>query len=116
LYAGTTSGVFKTADGGATWALVFSGLIAILVADPNRPGVVYAGLLGGEIIKTVAGGRTWGTVFSGTAAAYSFAIASDKSDIIYAATLNGAFKSADAGANWSPMPSLTPAAVWTLAI
>ena len=116
LYAGTISGVFKTADGGATWGLVASGLIDNLATDPNRPGVVYAGLLGGTISKTADGGASWKTVFSWTSAVYSFAIAYDNSDIVYAATLGGAFKSTDAGENWSPMPGLTPAAVWTLAI
>jgi hypothetical protein len=39
------------------------------------------------------------------------------SDVLYAPTVgHGAFKSADGGQHWSPMPALTPQAIWTLAL
>ena len=49
VYAGTADGVFKTFDGGATWARVSVGLpasgrVRALVVDPVVPSTVYAGV------------------------------------------------------------------------
>src|SRR6516162_1223421 len=44
VYAG--GGLFKSDDGGSTWQNVaaISGALASVTADPNLPGVVYAGV------------------------------------------------------------------------
>ncbi len=119
VYAGTSGdGVFRTTDGGATWQSVgTSGVVLELAADPNRPGVVYAGLLAG-IRKTSDGGATWAQVLSGVPYPVS-SITVDPSDsnTLYATTVGGgALRSVDAGQRWSPMSALTPRAVWDLAL
>src|ERR1017187_3995194 len=65
VYAGTAGGgLFKTGDGGATWQNIpaISGSVASVAADPNRSGVVYAGvfnnLANGSIRKSIDGGGT----------------------------------------------------------
>ncbi|MBA2304741.1 MAG: carbohydrate-binding protein [Acidobacteria bacterium] len=119
VYAGTSEngGVFKTTDGGATWQSVgTSGVVFDLAADPNRPGVVYAGLLAG-IRKTSDGGATWATVFTGPSPISSITVDPSDSDTLYAASVGGgALKSVDAGGRWSPMSALTPRVVWDVAV
>jgi photosystem II stability/assembly factor-like uncharacterized protein len=54
--------VYKTSDAGAHWRSVASAAIStridVLVADPRRPGTLYAGT-GVAVYKTVDGGRGW---------------------------------------------------------
>src|SRR5215831_515846 len=50
LYAGTTSGVFKTTTGGTRWAPVNSALTSFVQAfaiDPTSPSTLYAGTTSG---------------------------------------------------------------------
>jgi photosystem II stability/assembly factor-like uncharacterized protein len=122
VYTGN-AGVFKTDDGGATWHNLpaITGAVVSLAADPNRPGVIYAGvynnLANGAIRKSVDDGATWTSVFSSTAAIFKIAIDPLDSDIVYLPTIgDGAFKSTNGGQSWSPMPSLTSAVVWSIAI
>src|SRR5262249_45381041 len=62
VYAGAVPGLFKSADGGATWQNVaaISGSVPSLAADPHLPAVVYASVgnnLGsGSIRKSIDGG------------------------------------------------------------
>ena len=117
VYAGTSGGgLFKTADGGATWQNLpaISGAVTSVAADPNQPGVVYAGvfnnLANGSIRKSIDGGVTWTTIFPTTAAIFNITIDPGNSDVLYAPTVgHGAFKSTDGGQHWSAMPALTPA-------
>lgn len=121
-YAGGT-GLYKTEDGGITWRNIpaITGSVISLAADPNRLGVIYAGvynnLANGTIRKSVDSGVTWTTVFSSTAAIFKIAIDPLDSDILYAPTIgHGAFKSTNGGQTWSQLASLTSAVVWTIAI
>lgn len=63
LLAGTAGGVlFLSADGGATWEAVASGLgrgVSALAFDPVRPGVVLAGTRGAGVWLSTDGGLTW---------------------------------------------------------
>ncbi len=67
VYAGSY-GVYRTTDGGGTWAAVNTGLtnteVFTLAIDPQRPGTVYAGTRGG-VFKTTDGGDHWTAVNSG---------------------------------------------------
>jgi hypothetical protein len=67
LYAGTVSGVFKSMNGGASWAstgLVYAQIWALAI-DPANPQVVYAGASGG-LFKTANGGVSSSTVKTGS--------------------------------------------------
>ena len=108
VYAGTSGSLFKTSDGGATWQNIpaISGAIVSVAADPNRSGVVYAGvfnnLANGSIRKSIDGGVTWTTIFPTTAAIFNITIDPGNSDVLYAPTVgHGAFKSTDGGQHWS---------------
>ncbi len=60
VYAGTSSGIFKSTNGGSSWTAVNTGLtntsVRCLVIDPTNSQVVYAGTGDGGIFKTVTGG------------------------------------------------------------
>jgi len=63
LYAATSAGVFKTADGGRSWTRTSQGLppgaAAYSVAvDPHRKDTVYAGL-DGQVYRSLDAGRSW---------------------------------------------------------
>ncbi len=60
LYAGTTSGVFKSTDAGATWAATgFTTNTKALVVDPDNPATVYAGTYNQGVSVSTDGGATW---------------------------------------------------------
>ncbi|MBI3242197.1 MAG: hypothetical protein HYZ49_07885 [Chloroflexi bacterium] len=111
VYAGTTEGVYKSLDGGVTWAEASVGLtssaVAALAVDPGATQTVYAGTdYGGGVFKSVDGGVSW------TAANNGLPDATDKRNIdalivdpstpqtVYAGTWDGVYKSMDGGASW----------------
>src|SRR5262249_33689285 len=65
LYAGAGgSRVFKSVDGGATWALSSAGMpdsafVTALVQDPSAPAALYAGTGFDGIFKSTDGGSSW---------------------------------------------------------
>lgn len=60
VFAGLPSGVWKTTDSGATWALVNTALAApILAVDPLDPNHVVAGDAGGAMLSSRDSGATW---------------------------------------------------------
>ncbi|HIE56916.1 MAG TPA: hypothetical protein EYP88_01605 [Anaerolineales bacterium] len=73
VYAGTWgAGIYKSADGGATWSWKSAGLgnrfIGAIAMDPHNPQIVYAGTRGNGIYKSVNGGETWFSANNGIAA------------------------------------------------
>ena len=69
LYAAKFAGVFKSADGGANWSPVITGLtnlkVTSLAIDPRTPTTIYAGTYGGGVFKSTDGGGTWTPLNSG---------------------------------------------------
>jgi len=57
------NGVYKSTDGGATWAAANQGMmdysITALAVDPANPQIVYAGGFDGDLFKSTDGGETW---------------------------------------------------------
>jgi photosystem II stability/assembly factor-like uncharacterized protein len=63
IYIATeNAGIYKTIDGGLSWAPAQQGLtqttIYSLIADPQNSGTLYAGL-DGELLETTDGGSSW---------------------------------------------------------
>jgi photosystem II stability/assembly factor-like uncharacterized protein len=105
LYAGTeSSGVFKSADGGANW--VAAGLpntfVRALAIDPSSPQTLYAGTYGDGVFKSTDGGANWvKTSLPNFTYVHTLVIDPSSTQILYAGTRsNGMFKSTDGGANW----------------
>ena len=103
--------LWKSTDGGATWApledLPFAYLQA-LVADPITPNTLYATTRDGGIFRSVDGGVTWNKASRGIATSRLQALAIDPlhPQVLYAATDSGVtpgavYKTVDSGNNWT---------------
>jgi photosystem II stability/assembly factor-like uncharacterized protein len=109
VYLGTeTNGIFKTADGGATWTRLRKGLrldanrsgypqIYEVTVDPDRPGTLYAATVAapgpatgsgvevlrsgiGGVYKSTDGGLTWQQRIDGFASTYAPHVILSKTD------------------------------------
>jgi len=116
MYAGTTGGVYKTTDGTAHWEKVNNGLIPkekldaamalgvnSLVADPMKPGTVYAGTTNG-LFKTTDAAASWTRIENGLTDHYISVLLIDPTNpnILYAGTRKGVHKTIDGGKTWGP--------------
>jgi photosystem II stability/assembly factor-like uncharacterized protein len=132
-------GVFKSADGGKTWAhmgLADSNTIARIVVHPTDPDVVYVAAGGHEwtknaergVFKTTDGGKTWAKVLyvNDETGAYDLVMDPRSSETLYAAmwqrtrkkwndprteassTGSGIFKTTDGGKTWTPINAGLP--------
>ena len=126
VYVGTaTGGVWKSTDGGASYAPLTDHLPAFaifsLALDPTNPNIIYAGTgeiagyYGMGVLKSTNGGASWTTLganeFAGLVVS-SIVVHPSNPNIIYAATahplmnlgpntaLPGIFKSTNGGASW----------------
>ena len=115
VYAGATpgfgggeAGVYKTTNGGDSWAEASTGFelsgVTALEIDPGNPSTLYAGGRGG-IQKSTNGAASWMTLDIGIpqfATVLAVAIDPFNSSVVYAApNTNGVFKSADGGTTWA---------------
>ena len=120
IYAATTVGVFRSTDGGRLWNEQMTGMkeVHIVVAialDPKRPHVLYAGTTGGAY-RSTNGTATWQKVNQGLIPAEildaslslgvnTLVIDPQDSNIIYAGTTKGLFKSTDMADSWTRIGS-----------
>jgi len=122
--AGNT-GIWRSTDGGTTWAQVTSKISTTvpatdIVIDPTNPQILYAafgdplGSTANGVYKSIDGGTTWTTVnLGGTQSRYgriSIVIAPSSPQTLYVAmtqasdtsnSLYGVFKTTNSGATWS---------------
>jgi photosystem II stability/assembly factor-like uncharacterized protein len=112
LYAGTHGGVFKSTDGGASWAAMNTGLphgayVTALALDPTTPTTLYAGAYGG-VFKSTDGGRNWTAMNTGLLSPLSItALAVDPRTptTLYAGTHGGVFEGWSGGSRWQAINS-----------
>jgi hypothetical protein len=109
MYAATDLGVFKTADGGATWGSgglsLYSTDVGIDAADCNH---IYAAIFPSGIATSTDGGANWGppvtqglTLQDGFQYAIQLGVDPKAGATVVAATHGGVFRSANSGAAWS---------------
>jgi len=112
LFAGTNAGVFRSTDGGTSWAAVNSGLTATLILDvaidPQNASTLYAATYNG-LVKTTDGGTNWGPANPSLALGL-LAIDPQNTSTVFAAgcvadgsgvSSCGVVKSTDGGTGWS---------------
>ncbi len=118
VYAATTVGVFRSINGGRNWVERMVGMnevnfVVSLVIDPQRPNVLYAGTTGG-VYRTLDGAERWEKKSHGMVAADAkmasmalgvngLAVDPTNSDVVYAGTTKGLYKSTDQGENWAKL-------------
>jgi photosystem II stability/assembly factor-like uncharacterized protein len=120
MYAGTPGGIFKSVDGGITWANTsfFKMPVRAVAVDPTNQDIVYAGTDCGApplspddgIYRSGDGGMTWEHNGLSGARINVIVIDPSNSQTIYAGTgkpessysgeIVGIFKSTDGGGNW----------------
>lgn len=93
IYAGTWgTGVYRSDDGGISWAQVNEGLtnlnIRALAVHPLDPAIVYAGTWGGGVFRTTNSGASWVNMSTGLASKqiYALRIHQSTEDVVYVGT------------------------------
>jgi photosystem II stability/assembly factor-like uncharacterized protein len=134
VLAANQAGVYRSADGGTTWAQVVNGCATALIFDTKNTSVLYTGTgcysnALGPLLKSTDAGQTW-TAIEGTGAntvpaapsVFRTAITeSSDGSTLFAAFAKSDFtapgslyRSTDGGANWTPLspPSATDGLDW----
>ena len=106
VYAGASTGVFKSADAGTNWALSSNGLpptlVRSLMVQPGSDQGILAGTLQG-VFQSSDGGANWASASADLAARQIFALAADPGSAatVWAGTDDGVYRSTDAGAHFA---------------
>jgi photosystem II stability/assembly factor-like uncharacterized protein len=116
VYAGTTVGVFRSVDGGRHWTERMQGMtevsfVVTLAIDPQRPNVLYAGTTGG-VYRTLNATESWEKSSTGMVASDAkmasmvlgvngIVVDPTNSDVVYAGTTDGLYKSTDQAEHWT---------------
>ena len=110
VYAGTTKGLFRTANRGEQWERIGLSLpdpfVSSIVIHPTEPSVLYIGGPGG-VWKSSDSGKTWQVMNQGLATlnVRALAMAPKNAQTLYAGTNgSGLYRSTDAGATWTAVP------------
>ncbi len=114
LYLGTTDGhIFGSHDGGDRWKILgragsrLDAVVTVILVDPRVPTRLYSGTWtrgageeGGGVFQSIDGGQTWQPAGLQGHAVRALAQAPSNPQILVAGTLDGVYRSADAGKNW----------------
>ncbi len=106
-------GVFKSIDGGVSFASINNNLPAnananLVAVDPANSSIIYAGLNGGTMYKSVNAGSSWTPISSGLVniSPRAFVIDPRNTGTLYVAGSDlsrDIYKSINGGASWTPL-------------
>lgn len=117
LFAGTHNGVYRSTNGGATWARrdrTLSGPVRSLAYDAAS-GWLYAGVdsvSNQGVFRSFDQGKTWERISAGlpsVAAILSLAFDPDRPRTLLAATTQGLYRSVDRGRRWQAVAGFSNA-------
>ena len=110
VYAGTTKGLFRTANKGEQWERIGDTLpdpfISSILIHPTETSLIYIGGTQG-VWRSSDSGKTWQAMNQGltTLNVRTLAMALKNSQTLYAGTNgSGLYRSTDAGATWNAVP------------
>ncbi|MDP2175691.1 MAG: PKD domain-containing protein [Bacteroidota bacterium] len=116
IFAGACAGgIWKTTDGGKTWAVYTDSLptlgVSSIVFDPYSPSTMYMGTgdrdagdaAGFGVFKSTNGGASWfqSNTGMGNRTVGKLIINPSNTSVLLAATNNGIYRSTNAGSNWT---------------
>jgi photosystem II stability/assembly factor-like uncharacterized protein len=111
LYVTTNDYIYKSRDGGRTWANISKGMshsrVIAMALDPSYPATVYAGTKGDAVYKSHDGGQRWASMRSGlddatiSSVVNQFVFDPYDSNHIFAATTMGIFETKNGGESWT---------------
>ena len=107
VLAGTDTGIYRTANGGGTWALAAgppAGPIDEIAFDRTNPANVYAVSFEGWIGKSSDGGASWQALGGPASSQRPQAVHVDPTNgaIVYVGTIDGGlYKSTNGGSTWT---------------
>ncbi len=123
IWAATSMGIFESTDGGDSWKKRMEGMKEVLVTvtvalDPANPDILYAGTSGG-VYKSMDRAKMWTKVNTGLVSpdvlASSRALMVNmllpeprRPETVYAATLNGLYKTVEGGRSWHRIGETLP--------
>ena len=115
VYAGTTKGLYRTANKGEEWQRIGESIpepfVSSIVIHPSDSTILYIGGPAG-VWKSADGGHTWKATNDGLASLNIRALAMEPKNArtLYAGTNgSGLYRSVDAGERWAAMPLQTAA-------
>ena len=99
LWAGTTHGLMRSADGGVTWGTVARHSVKSIAFDPRRAGIVYLATRDSGLMKSTDA-ATFTAVNRGFANHSFFALAAAGQSLWLSGEGAGMLESADGGTEW----------------
>ena len=118
LVAGTLQGVYRSKDGGTTWALISPEgshelhEVESVAIDPNDPAIIYAGTWHLPW-KTTDGGVRWSNIKEGViddSDVFSIIIDPKQPNTVFASACSGIYKSENAGAKFKKIQGIPSSA------
>jgi len=106
VYAGTGAGVYKSVNGGHSWAKTgtLPNNVTALAIDPAYPQVLYAGTSHDSLFKSIDGAVTWEYCANGLSsytAIESLLVDPVDTSVLYCGTSGAVYKSTNGGASWT---------------
>lgn len=111
IYIATNDYIYKTRDGGQTWANLSKGMshsrVISMAIDPAYPATVYAGTKGDAVYKSHDGGQRWASMRSGlddatiSSVVNQFLFDPTDNNHMFLATTMGVFETKNGGEHWT---------------
>jgi photosystem II stability/assembly factor-like uncharacterized protein len=108
VWTATSQGIYRSTNGGKSWARVLTSGGTSLVQDPSSR-TLYAGSDSGPMLRGTDDGTSWHTLSGSPQAVFNLAIDPFHPQTLYADNFGELFKSTNGGARWFRLTQGLPA-------